>query len=300
MKKVQILLSTYNGEKYLEEQLDSIINQEYMNLSILIRDDGSTDRTLSILKKYDLKYNNITYYQGDNLGVIGSFFDLVMNADITADYYGFSDQDDVWNKEKIKKAIEVLDTMDREQPLLYCGKTTLVDSKLNPIRSSIRTHNITPDFGNALVENISIGCTSVVNRNLLLLVKEHIPNFTVMHDWWFYLTASCFGQVYYDKRAYILYRQHGDNVIGMKNSYLSEFKNRVKNYRKNRGKISSQVNEFNRLYVSNDKNQKMIKELLNSKKNLRYRMKIIFTNDIHRQRRLDNMIFKMLFLLGNI
>lgn len=300
MKKIQILLSTYNGERYLEEQLDSLINQNYMNLSILIRDDGSTDGTINILRKYGDNYKNITYYQGENLGVIESFFDLVKKSDITADYYGFSDQDDVWNEDKISKAIEILDFMDDEQPLLYCGKTTLVDSDLNPIYSSIRPHEITPNFGNALVENICIGCTCVVNHRLLQLVKNHIPTYTIMHDWWFYLTASCFGQVYYDKCSYILYRQHGDNVIGMKTSYISEFKNRFKNYKQNRGKISAQVMEFNKLYQNEGNKKKKINYLLKSKKSLQYRLKIIFSSEIHRQRKLDDIIFKVLFLLGNV
>ena len=300
MKTVQILLSTYNGEKYLKEQLESILHQDYSGITILIRDDGSTDGTIRILEKYASEYSQITYYIGENIGAKYSFFDLVKNANMSYDYYSFSDQDDVWSHNKVSKALERLNTMQQEKPLLYCGRTTLVDQELKPIISTIRKHPIVPDFGNALVENICTGCTSVTNHQLLQLVQTHIPEFTVMHDWWFYLTASSFGEVYYDDDSYIQYRQHQNNVVGTRTNYYDEFKKRFKNYKSNRGKISRQAGEFKRLYQTGKLNQQLVECVIGAKDNFRYRFKILLTKKIHRQRKMDDLIFKMLFLLGKV
>ncbi len=300
MKTVQVLLSTYNGEKYLAKQLDSILKQDHSNIKILIRDDGSTDGTVKILEKYANEYSQVVYYQGENIGVKQSFFDLIKHADMSADYYSFSDQDDVWLHNKIDKAVEKLDMMQQDKPLLYCGRTTLVDEELKAIMSTIKNHRIEPDFGNALVENISTGCTSVINSKLLQLVQTHIPNFTVMHDWWVYLTASSFGEVYYDDDSFILYRQHSNNVIGTRSSYYAEAKKRLMNFKNNRGKISRQAREFYRLYHNNDKNQQLLEYVIGAPNNFRYRIKILFTKKIYRQRRMDNMIFKLLFLMGKV
>ena len=303
MKKVQILLSTYNGGKYLKEQLDSILNQDYSNVTILIRDDGSTDDTVKILEKYANEYSQLSFYCGINIGVIGSFFDLIKNADMSAHYYSLSDQDDIWKPSKISRAVDILNTISQEiqdKALLYCGRTTLVNSNLDPIKTTIKKNSVLPSFGNALVENICTGCTSVFNKELLLLVQNHIPNFTIMHDWWIYLTASSFGEVYYDNESYILYRQHVDNVIGTRATYFEEFKARIKNYKSNRGMISRQVAEFDSIYQSNDVNQQMINSIINAKKNVLHRLQIVASNRIYRQRKMDNMIFKFLFLNGKV
>jgi len=300
VKKVQILLSTYNGEKYLKEQLDSLLNLNYNNISILIRDDGSVDNTINILKEYSNLYSKISYYQGNNIGVVNSFFDLIKHADISADYFAFSDQDDIWKKDKISRAIDILEQQEQGKALLYCGRTILVDSNLKPIVSNIKRQDVRPSFGNALIENICIGCTSVVNKLLLQLVMGHIPEYTVMHDWWFYLTASCYGKVYFDNDSFILYRQHNNNVLGSRATYFEEFKVRLRNYKRNRGKISRQIAEFNRLYNLDEGSKKLINYVIHAKKNQWYRLKIFFSNIIYRQRKVDNIIFKILFITGKV
>lgn len=301
MSKVQILLSTYNGEKYLEEQLDSILNQDYPDITILIRDDGSTDKTIEILDQYSRKYNQIKYYKGNNIGVINSFFDLMKNADITAEYYSLSDQDDVWLSDKISRAVNQLNLLPSNKPLLYCGRTTLVDEYLNPLRNSIKLIPQKPSFGNALIENICTGCTSVFNKELLLLVCNHIPQYTVMHDWWLYLTASAYGEVYYDENSYILYRQHQANVIGSKSNYIAEFLMRLKRFKGKQGNISRQVIEFDRLFVNNYFDKKnLLNYIKKYRKNSRIRLHILFSNKIYRHRFMDNLIFKFLFLIGSV
>lgn len=300
MKKVQVLLSSYNGAKYIEEQLESILSQDYPDFSILIRDDGSTDGTIDIIKKYAASFNQISYYHEKNIGVIKSFFDLVKHADLEADYYAFSDQDDVWQKGKIRRAVQKLEDMDSTKPLLYCGRTTPVDQNLKIISSTIKPALIRPDFANALVENICTGCTSLYNRELLLLVRNNIPRFTVMHDWWFYLVASSRGEVYYDEKPFILYRQHEKNKVGTKTNYYDEFIKRLKNFKNNRGNISRQAEEFICCFKLDEDRLQLLSYIVNSKKDMCSRLKIIFSNRIFRQRRMDNFIFKVLFLLGRI
>lgn len=263
MKTIKVLMSVYNGEKYLGMQLDSIIGQDCelkkeAKLSILVRDDGSSDNSREILKEYRKKYpDKIEWFAGENKGVIASFFELMENAG-EADYYAFSDQDDYWLPDKLSAAIKIIRRKsfiipestgkEIELPFLYACAPVLVDEDLNTIHSEINRENYRPSFENALVENICIGCTEVFNKKLYDIVAGRFPRFTGMHDWWMYLVAECFGKVWYDYDRHFLYRQHKDNVIGMNTSAVKEFMMRVKRFHKNRGNISSQVRELLRIY----------------------------------------------------
>lgn len=298
MKKVQVLLSSYNGEKYLAAQLESILAQDYEEISILIRDDGSTDRTLEIIQYYADKYANIAYYVGKNLGVQQSFFRLMQHADKMADYYAFSDQDDVWLPEKIRQAVQLLEKQDQSLPLLYASKTTLVDAGLKEIPIRKKEVKIRPEFGNALVENVCTGCTEVFNRRLLELVTKQLPTYAIMHDWWLYLCATAFGQVYYDVNSYILYRQHGNNQVGSSVSFFDDWSRRFKNFKRSNGALRKQVAEFQKIYGSDYDKSKYAAWVAGYKYRLDYRRKLIFSKEIFRQGKFDDLIFRVLFLLG--
>ncbi len=299
MKNVQILMSTYNGERYLREQLDSILKQSYPDWKLLIRDDGSTDSTMEIIEEYARNDSRIQYYQGVNMGVRSSFFDLMKHTDLTSDYYALADQDDVWLQDKIKRAVGMMDS-DAGIPVLYASGTILADQELKPIKSQIRRSVFVPCFGNALVENICTGCTCLMNWALLTLVRDHIPDFTVMHDWWLYLTASAYGKVIYDMESYILYRQHGDNIVGTKATYYDEFRKRLKQYKGNRGNIRRQTKEFLRCYHPTGSIKFLAEEIISYKQSIRMKTKLLFHKDIFRQRRLDNLIFKMLLIINEL
>lgn len=298
MKKVQVLLSSYNGEKYLAAQLESILAQDYEEISILIRDDGSTDHTLDIIQYYASKYANIAYYVGENLGVQQSFFQLMQHADKMADYYAFSDQDDVWLPEKIRQAVQLLEKQDQSLPLLYASKTTLVDAELKEISIRKKEVKIGPEFGNALVENVCTGCTEVFNRRLLELVTKQTPTYAIMHDWWLYLCATAFGQVYYDVNSYILYRQHGNNQVGSSVSFFDDWSRRFKNFKRSNGALRKQVAEFQKIYGLDYDKSKYAAWVAGYKYRLDYRRKLIFSKEIFRQGKLDDLIFRVLFLLG--
>lgn len=125
-KKVVILMSTYNGEKYIEEQLESLLNQTYSDIKIFIRDDGSKDRTKEIIKQFLQKSKNIFLIEGENIGFINSFFEL-LNISDTADYYAYCDQDDVWMEDKIERAVKFLEKSDSNKPVLYFSNSDYYD-----------------------------------------------------------------------------------------------------------------------------------------------------------------------------
>ena len=318
MKQVQILMSTYNGAAYLREQMDSILNQDCeergtARLRLLIRDDGSTDNTQQILEEYVEKYpGRVAWYQGENQGVAGSFFDLLEKSRAEADYFGFADQDDYWLPEKVRIGVECLEGEDSLSPNLYCCRCTLVDEGLEELESSIRRPPMRPGFANALVENIVAGCTILMNRSLRDLIVAEIPAYTAMHDWWCYLVASCFGSVIYDEDSYILYRQHGKNAVGTNVSRWRELLGRIRRYRGNRGNISRQMEEFLRIYQrkvpavpegkgksSEAENIQLARRLLQGKKSFIMRWKLVCRGEIYRQRKMDNGIFKMILLMGS-
>lgn len=323
---VIILLSTYNAEQYLREQLDSLLQQTYPEIRIVVRDDGSTDSTLSILEEYCQKAENVSYYAGENLGAKNSFFDLMKYAAaFDFEFCAFCDQDDYWKTEKIEKAVEVLQKKGRK-PVLYCGRTKLVDADLKPLLNEIK-RDIYPAFSNALVENIVTGCTTVLNRSMYDIIMKYLPEYCIMHDWWMYLVATCFGQVFYDDIPYILYRQHGNNVMGIDSSYKTEMKNRAKKYKSRKSNICMQAAELVRLMekygeekeipkaescpsdirhfekkLSQPENVRTCYEkavlLAHYKKGVANRFRLVFGYNVFRQRRMDDFIFRVLFLLG--
>ena len=156
------------------------------------------------------------------------------------DYIAFCDQDDYWLPEKLNRATRVLNLfssrekagqgeppgIDDELPLLYCGKPQLTDKELSPIGEDMK-RNIRPGFANALVENIVTGCTTVLNRSMYEMILKFLPEYCIMHDWWMYLVASCFGRVLYDETPMIYYRQHENNVMGIDSSRIKELKKNV-------------------------------------------------------------------------
>lgn len=299
MKKVQILLSTYNGQKYLEDQIESLLNQQYDNFSILIRDDGSQDSTVEILKRWKKQYGNIDFYVGKNLGVWKSFFDLMHHADRSADYFAFCDQDDYWQPEKLKKGVNHLKRMDSGVPLLYCSNTTPVDEAMNVLKRTIRNLDFRPSFGNAVIQNICTGCTAIINKRLLEMAQMETPEFTVMHDWWLYLISSCFGQVYYDNDSYIYYRQHQGNEVGARINRIEQTKYRLKTYRQRRGRIYWQLEEFQRIFQLEGENKELLQLVLDTKNKFRKRIEMIWNRKIYRQDIIDDLVYKAVILIGD-
>ena len=217
MSKVLILLSTYNGELYIREQIESLLNQKGVDITILVRDDQSNDRTVEILQEFEKKTGKIILIKGTNCGACNSFLKLMEEASKSINsynYFAFCDQDDVWLEDKLMAAIEILEnSKNKNIPSLYMSAYQMVDVDLKEIKTPVRTPLLS--VPTALASNCATGCTMVFNSVLLADVIGYRGEDILMHDYWTYLVCLVKGGcVYYDPIPHILYRQHGNNVIG--------------------------------------------------------------------------------------
>lgn len=233
--KIIVLMSTYNGEKYLRAQLDSLLAQDIAQtagLQVLVRDDGSSDATADILNQYQSE-NKLTWYSGSNLRPEKSFWHLLQNAP-EADLYAFCDQDDYWFPTKLSRAAQVLGQIpDQDQPLLYCSAFTATDGDLNPITVEKSPLNRYTDYAHALVYSTAPGCTFVFNHAARTAAMRYDMerNQVVIHDWLIHkIVTITGGTMVYDPESHIYYRQHGDNAIGVHATGLGDFTARVKRF----------------------------------------------------------------------
>jgi glycosyltransferase involved in cell wall biosynthesis len=224
---VAILMGVYNGEKYLQQQLQSFLSQSHRNWRLYASDDGSSDQTLQILKDFQkqIGQERVHIGMGPQKGFARNFMQLLTNTRIESEYYALSDQDDIWEEKKISAAIEILKDIDTKIPALYCGRTLFVDENNNNIGLSNKP-GCKPSFQNALVQNIASGNTMIINRaarDLLIQCGDEIDLYA--HDWWIYLLISgAGGVVYYDENPYLRYRQHSLNQIGMNSKFEDKLK----------------------------------------------------------------------------
>ncbi|MCM1157272.1 MAG: glycosyltransferase family 2 protein [Bacteroidales bacterium] len=293
---VQILMATYNGEKYLREQLDSLLKQTYQDIQILIRDDASSDGTVEILAEYSRKYSNINYYEGHNIGAQKSFFDLFAHVDKRADFIAACDQDDVWYADKLETALKALEMV--KEPALYCGRTQLTDENLNPLEDKLRKKSPKVTFGNALIESTCTGCTMVINRALYDFIDGRWPAESLIHDWWFCQVALGFGRVIYDDEPHIFYRQHANNTIGLDNSRLSLIKRQIRSFPKFKGKYTAQMEEFIHTFSLSGENKYLAELMVGTRHSWKCRVKVLFEKRIFRQGKIDTLLFKCMLGLG--
>lgn len=222
--QVDIVMAVYNGEKFVKEQIDSILAQDYQNFRLLVRDDHSQDGTLEIIKNYVKAYPNKIFLlpSSGKLGVKGNFSALLEYA--KAPYIMLSDQDDIWLKDKVSKSLKKMKELEASKgldcPLLIHADLKVVDAHLNLIDPSFwKFAHLKPaqshQLNKLLTQNVVTGCTILINRPLLKLALP-IPSETPMHDWWLALVASAFGYIESISEPLILYRQHGKNTLGAK------------------------------------------------------------------------------------
>lgn len=304
MKKVQVLLSAYNGEQYISEQIQSILSQTHAAVSILIRDDGSTDKTLELLDEWVTTHpDKIKLIKGPNVGVVSSFFELLRAADAEADYYCFCDQDDVWLDHKVEHAIARLDSsIYTEVPAMVFTSTYLTDDKLNRKGAWPKPPAQEPSFFNALYENIAIGATITMNRsarNLFINSKSVDSQKVLMHDWWFYLLVSAFGTVIYDNAPSMLYRQHNNNVVGGSNSIVGKLKSKWASFKRHTGKdlLHKQASEFDRIYGSRltGEQKEQLDLFLATRTRFMDRLHYARKSKLYRQSKAESLLFKFLF-----
>lgn len=216
LEKVCVVLASYNGQKYIREQLDSIAAQEGVEVSLLVRDDGSRDATQEILEQYQAT-GALRWYTGEHLNVAQGFLELLRNAP-KADYYAFCDQDDVWLPDKLSAAVAMLKLEDPEIPLMYYCATTLVDEKLDFLMEH-PVHENRTDLARFVMNDMS-GNTIVMNGKLKeALCAAEKPNISIHDKWCLQVCLALGGKCIGDPKSHILYRQHGKNTIGMELSF---------------------------------------------------------------------------------
>jgi glycosyltransferase involved in cell wall biosynthesis len=223
-RSIDILLATYNGQKYLREQIDSILAQTNQDWQLLIRDDGSDDDTLSIIKDYAAEYSDRIMLIEDgccHLGASLNFSRLLENS--TAEYSMFCDQDDVWLEQKIQVSLDLMKTTERaypNKPILVHSDLRIVNSKLKTIATSMwKYQGISPDIGNdanrVVFQNVATGCTIMINRKAKE-ISLPVPKEAIMHDWWIVANVAKRGKIVYVSDQLVLYRQHSNNLVGAK------------------------------------------------------------------------------------
>jgi len=249
-KMIDILLATYNGQAYLREQIDSILAQSNQDWRLLIRDDGSDDGTVSIIKDYVARYSDrITLIEdsGCHLGASLNFQRLLENS--IAEYIMFSDQDDVWLPQKIEVTLNLMKATEKDypnKPIMVHSDLIVVDANLKKIADSLWTHQkIWPskddDLSRIISQNVATGCTIMINRKAKK-VSLPIPKESIMYDWWIAIKVAERGKIVHIPDQLVLYRQHPDNLVGAKKppkrnirAYLGRFlslKQRILNHYK--------------------------------------------------------------------
>lgn len=285
MQSVLVIMSTYNGEKYLREQLDSILKQEEVEINILIRDDGSKDSTIPILKEYEKEYDNIEVIYAANVGVMRSFMELLYVAP-NYDYYSFADQDDIWLPKKTISAIRMLKC--NSKPELCYSWSTIVDSNLNVLNDS-REYELPKNKIDSLTKAWAPGNTIVFNFETMKLVRKYKISEPCAHDMWLYILCTYFGNVYLDKRSFILYRKHGENVtggndVGNKGEWKELLRVQIKKWNKNSlyinyGKFLYEG--YKQLLTTKDRNE--LRNFAFYKKSIRCKINLLLNTKIKRR-----------------
>lgn len=234
IKRVLVLLSSYQGERYIAEQLDSLLGQSYQALDIVVRDDCSTDATRSILHDYEQKSGHITVIEGDNVGCARSFWLLLQYAKAHLEdyaYFAFCDQDDYWLEDKVSRAVAQLEQAQEEGPCLYCSNLTYTDAELHTLGLKRQGLPETTNKAKSLVESFATGCTMVFNRALLQVATSYDVQRLHLHDLWLFHSCMFLGKIIYDPQPYILYRQHRNNEIGAKSTFIQRLHSKMKSFK---------------------------------------------------------------------
>ena len=276
LPKVLVLLSTYNGEKYLREFLDSVFRQESVDITLLARDDGSSDSSVDVLRNYKNNGYNIQIVQGNNLGPAFSFIDLIKTASLNYreyDYYALADQDDVWKTYKLAHAVEMLKN-DTSQFLLYVSDISITDAGLNiKVEHSAQIF----EYYEQLLRSSAAGCVMVFNQRTLDLIARFRPDYIEMHDSWIIrVVLSVNGKIVIDHRSGLLYRKHGDNVTETSFDLKGKIVAKIISMKKKEHFVKRTSENLLRGYSDMiDDDKKKILELFSKSDRLDYKIRII-------------------------
>lgn len=242
MAEIHIVLATYNGEKYIREQLDSLLENDFKDIYIEVCDDGSSDGTVQIVKEYVERYNCIGLHENEkNLGYAMNFLEGIRRS--SSPYIMLCDQDDIWHRDKIQKTYERMKQLEKENtdqiPLMVFTDAMNFDSgdgrELGSFHKSSHLDVRKLDTAHLFMENKCIGCTVMINKAVQSYLKV-LPEEIRVHDWWLALICSHFGKFSYIQETTLHYRQHSGNMIGG-SSFFDYVKNRISNLHRQRESI---------------------------------------------------------------
>lgn len=298
MEKVTVLMSTYNGENYLIEQINSVLNQKDVEIQLIVRDDGSGDDTISILEEYE-KLGKLTLIKGNNHGYIKSFMELIKNCG-NSEYYALCDQDDVWDEDKLCRSLFFL-SQNSLIPSLYCSNARLVDVNLQFIKNENKSPIVSLE--SAMIKNFATGCTVIYNKKLreyINLANDDI--YISSHDSW--LCRVCLavgGNVFFDSESHINYRQHGKNCVGAPSTKIdlirSRFLKLVNNREHSRRKTADNLIKYYDEYLS-DTDRQFILLVSNYHCSLKSKIKLLLMRNISCGNKNDDIQFKIAVLFN--
>ncbi len=299
-KRVQILMSTYNGERYLRGQLESYLKLKNFEMCrVLIRDDGSTDGTREILKEYAQR-DDFEIAYGENVGITDSYTWLLKHCDLSCEFFCLSDQDDVWLPEKVRASVATLEQEDATLALLSASQTCITDAKLNPVQLSENPVRGV-SFYNAMVQNVLPGHTQMLNRTMVELLISRGCNDVHVVDWWIYLVATGVGKVVFLPGYTVLHRQHGDNAVGVKIGVVDSTVRRLRYIREGRGNaFSKQLLAFYNRYqdLLPDEYRAETEKFFCSMKSLKSRISYVRCCRAYRQAKAEDIAFQILYVCG--
>ena len=291
-------MSTYNGERYIEEQIESIFNQTISDqIKLFIRDDGSTDSTLQIIERLQKDYK-IDLIKGENIGVNQSVRFLLERRDKSCELFALADQDDVWDRMKLQRAYSFY--QGESAPFLYGSVSEIVDGDLNHIGYSM-TPRKGVSYKNALIQNVIAGHTQVINNSMAEeLLRCEYENILIL-DWWIYIVASSIGKIYFDEHAMVKYRQHGRNQIGYERNKFKLWIGRLKRIKEiDHSIVIKQMELLLSTYGDELRTEEKeeIEKLLNCSSHVYTRLWYIFHTKLYRTSWIETLAFKIMYL-GN-
>ena len=301
--KIAVLMSTYNGHKYLDKQLKSIAEQTVVNhLTLYIRDDGSKDDTFDIIDKWKNKIN-IVLYKEKNAGPAMSFWQLLMKSEVKADYYAFCDQDDIWYENKIDKAVKTI--RNKKGPILYCSDCEVINEKDVVIKETYQNKRPVITLESQLVCGSMQGCSMLFNNELKKIIVRYKSTQIPMHDIVIMYIALINGKVIYDKEPLFGYRMHSNNVVAKDNkSILKRLKSTYILWFESGKKypIEEMVNDLLNNYSTILKYEDIeyLNLFLNYKRNIIKKIKIVFNSKTESSNQKGLRSFRIRVLLGII
>ena len=303
MEKITVFMSTFNGERFLREQIESIMNQNMVCVDLFIRDDGSTDNTLEILQELSKRYSNLHFLSGNNIGYGKSFLTLFNIREYNTDYYAFSDQDDVWLPTKLINGINEL-RKSPSIPSLFFSNMKIVDEQLNII--GIKDFNkVKVSLGSAYTRQRIAGCTMIFNKKLFEYAKRvSFSNYEhhISHEWIYLLCLALNGNVYSSKEYDMLYRRHS----GAETSVGQGFKKRIKSEMKQMNKTKNDKYFLSKIIINHysdelsEKNYKDIYCVAHYKERYSFRLRLIFGRFLNSGNLLLNFRIKFFVFLGKL